>query len=168
MKVNRSLRSILLTAIAVVGIVLLITSPTSLSGQVSNLRPHGLAALTKAFEDYHKDFREMEEASHDAAESEILGVLDQAAMTAEDRLGAATVMLQMYGSLSSSLDRAKVKPILKKELAMYSWLFDQETTRTAGALTFVKAPAAAQMGLRMKDDLRASKEQLEAIESSLD
>jgi len=76
--------------------------------------------------------------------------------------------LQMYDTISCKPDRAKAKRILKGQLGYYSWLFDSEVTRTTGGLTFPKVPAAAQMGLRMKDDLRAAKDKLDAISASLD
>jgi len=172
MKVDRGLRSVLLVALAIVGTAALLgTFPTRPWGQVSGSRlqssPHDLSPQLNAFQNYSKDFREMLKASH-GEEFEVVDLLDHVATTAEDRLDATAAMLQMYDNISSKSHRARVKPILKKQLAMYSWLFDQETSRTAGALTFVKAPAAAQMGLRMKDDLRAAKEKLDAIAASLE
>ena len=98
---------------------------------------------------------------------EIMRELDHMATTAEDRLDAAGAMLEIYDQISCGSDKARVKPLLKKQLAMLSWLFSEEAKRAAGALTFVEIPAAAQLGLSMKDALRAASEKLEAIEASL-
>jgi hypothetical protein len=119
--------------------------------------------------DYSNDFRAMEKASPNEHEDlQPLEFLDDVAGTAEDRLFAANNMLQMYDNISCNPDRARVKLVLKKTLDYYSWQFENEAGRVAGALTFAKVPATAQTGLRMKDDLRATKEKLQAIAASLD
>src|SRR5580700_12825 len=170
MKPDHGVRSTLLVVVAV-GIALSTMFPRQLEGQRSTSgskpNPHDLTKLEQSFSNYSKDFREMLKATQGEG-FEIVNDLDHTATTAEDRLGAAGAMLKMYDNISCNSDRAMVKPILKRELAMYSWLFDQETGRTAGALTFVKVPAAAQMGLQMKDELRDAKEKLTAIAASLD
>lgn len=141
-----------------------------LSGQAANLRsqssPHDLNAQMKVFESYSKDFRAMQQPSH-GEELEVLLFLDQVATIAEERLYAANAALHMYDGISCNPDRLKAKGILKEQLEYYSWAFDSEVTRTTGSLTFVKVPAAAQAGLRMKDDLRATKEKLDSIAASL-
>ena len=88
-------------------------------------------------------------------------------MTSEDRAFAANTELRMYDAISCESDRQNVKSIVKEQLAMYSWLFEQEVARTTGGLRFVKIPAAAHMGLKMKDDMRATKERLDATSASL-
>lgn len=128
---------------------------------------HDLSAISTAFDNYGRDFGAMERPLSPGNDLAALEFLQQVAMTSEDRIFAANTELQMYDSLSCGTDRVKVKRILKVQLAMYSWLFDQEITRTTGGLNFVKAPAAAQMAVSMKDEMRAAKEKLDALGSSL-
>ena len=170
MKINQSLLRASLVAWALLGIALLATFPARLRGRAENSQsqsnPHDLSARVTAFGNYVKDFRAMEKPLQ-GEELEVLRFLDQVATTAEDRLGAANTLLQMYDSISCKPDRVRAKRILKAQLDYYSWVFDSEVTRVTGGLTFVKVPAAAQIGLRMKDDLRAAKEKLDAIAASV-
>jgi hypothetical protein len=89
------------------------------------------------------------------------------AKTAEDRIYALDAALQMYDHVSCKADRDKLRKILKSQLDYYSWAFDSEVKRTTGGTTFAKSPAAAQMGIRLKDDLRTAKDKIDAIASSL-
>jgi hypothetical protein len=131
------------------------------------LKEHALGPKVKMFNNYSKDFEAMEQPLH-GEELQVVEFLEQVAKTAEDRLYALDAQLRMYDSVSCKDDRAKVKNILKGQLDYYSWLFDSEIKRTTGGLTYSKIPVAAQEGLRMKDDLRAAKEKLDAISASLD
>jgi hypothetical protein len=53
-------------------------------------------------------------------------------------------------------------------LHSYAWVFDKDVTRINELLTLAKQPPVAQLAMRMKDDLRAAKEKIEAIAASLD
>lgn len=156
--------------VSLVALVFLVMRPTG--GQVSGSHPfpklHALGPQVKLFNNYSKDFEAMEEPLHHGEELEVLEFLDQAAKTAEDRLYALDAELRMYDTVSCKPDRDNLRIILKGQLEYYSWLFDSEVTRITGGLTFTKMPAAAQTGLRMKDDLRAAKDKLDAISASLD
>lgn len=145
--------------------VLIAVSPVLLGQAQPN--QHDLSEQIKTFENYSKDFRAMQEPLK-GQDLEVLFDLDHTATTEEDRLYAANAALQIYDSISSPSDRAKAKVILKERLLnYYSWVFDKDVTRTAGVLAFVKVPAAAQLGLRMRDDMRAAKEKLNTIAASL-
>jgi hypothetical protein len=156
--------------LSLVALVFLVMKPTG--GQVAGSHPfpklHALGPQVKLFNNYSKDFEAMEEPLHHGEELEVVQFLNQAAKTAEDRLYALDAELRMYDSVSCKPDRDNLKIILKGQLEYYSWVFDSEVTRVTGGLTFTKMPAAAQTGLRMKDDLRAAKEKLDAIAASLD
>jgi hypothetical protein len=164
MKSNQSLSPWLIA-------VLVLCANPLLYGQVvtshSPPNPHDLSSQVKAFDDYSKDFRAMQQPAQGEA-LQLLFFLDQVATTAQDRLYAANAALKMYDGISCKPDRVRAKRILKDQLESYSWVFDSEVTRTSGGLTFVKVPAAAQTGLRMKDDLRSAKQKLDAIVASLD
>jgi hypothetical protein len=110
----------------------------------------------------------MENGAPNPVDKEVLQDLEHTALTAEDRLYPANVALEMYDGISSQSDRAKMRQIIKEKfLDFYSWIFDHEITKTTGALTFLKGPAAATLGLQLKDDMRAAKEKLDAIAISL-
>ena len=151
-------------------IVLSLSGIVAATGQTTTSRPlqdHDLTAQVTIFSNYSKDFRAMSKAlsGHDL---EMLFELDHVATQEAERLLAANVALQVYGAISSEQDRSRAKRILKEKLLdYYSWVFDQDVTRINGLLTFVKVPAALQLGLRMKDDIRAAKEKMDAIITSM-
>jgi hypothetical protein len=153
--------------LATLAILFVAVFPVFLSGQDANTPSHDLDSVMKIFSNYSKDFRAVEQPLHGDELSEV-EFLDGVASTAEDRLFAANTMLGMYDAVSCKPDRVKLNPILKKQLDYYSWQMDNEANRTAGSLQFAKTPAVAQMGLRMKDDLRAAKARLDTIAASLD
>jgi hypothetical protein len=168
MKINRSLRQVCLVVV-VLGCGLWAIFPTPFAGQKDSMlhsNPHDLNAQVKLFNNYSTDFEAMEKPIH-GEELQVIQFLNQVAKTAEDRLYALDAELQMYDSISCEPDRVKAKRILKGQLGYYAWLFDSEITRTTGVLTFSKVPVAVQTGLRMKDDLRAAKDKLDAVSASL-
>ena len=160
MKRNQTLRRAAAVAVA---IILLDAVPLRLAAQSSS----SLASQMHLFSDYSKDFRAMG-SSLSGEEWQEIDFLSDVATSAEERLYAVGAMLDMYAAVSSPTDRAKVRSILKKQLDYYSWQMDNEADRTAGSLQFAKKPAVAQMGLKMKDDLRATKRKLDAIAASLE
>jgi len=158
MKFNR-------VVVAVLGTICLVAFPKRLGGQADSSQ-HDLSAQLKIFSNYSKDFRALEDSLH-GEDLQAVQFFDGVATTAGDRLDAAKTMLEMYDNISCKPDSARVKPILKKHLEMYSWLMDHEADRSAGFLQFAKVPAAAQLGLKMKDDLRAAKGKLDELAASL-
>jgi hypothetical protein len=153
-------------AAAVVGVISLATFPKKISGQSGDSSQRNLDTQVKTFSNYSKDLRALEDSLH-GEDLQAVEFLDATATRAEDRLDAAKTMLDMYDNISCKPDRDKVRLVLKEHLAMYSWLMDHEADRTAGFLQFAKVPAAAQLGLRMKDDMRAAKGKLDEIGTSL-
>ena len=146
---------------------LLLAALSNLPGaQAADSSQHDLSSQVSIFSNYSKDFRALEDSLH-GEDLQAVQFLDSVATTAEDRLHAAKAMLDMYGNILCKPDRERVRSILKEQLDMYSWMMDHEADRTAGFLQFAKVPAAAQLGLRMKDDLRATKNQLDEIAASL-
>jgi hypothetical protein len=162
-----SKQQIALSVVLAVGAILASSIPPRVNGQT---RPvlHDLSAQVTIFENHIKDIRAMENGLPNPVDKAVLQDLEHSAVTAEDRLYAANAALEMYDSISSQTDRAKARRIVKEKfLDYYSWAFDQEVTRTTGELTFLTGPAAAALGLQMKDDMRAAKERLDAIATSL-
>lgn len=159
------MKSKLIGLLIVLAVVLVLTSiPPRINGQTR--LSHDLSGQVSTFENHVKDIRAMENAN--PVDKEVLQDLEHSAMTAEERLYAANTALEMYYSISSQADRASAQRIFKEKfLDYYSWAFDQEVTRTTGELTFLKGPAAAALGLHVKDDMRAAKDKLDAIAASL-
>jgi hypothetical protein len=58
-------------------------------------------------------------------------------------------------------------PIVKDQLQYYSKETEVDIEQTNIDLAYVKSTAAAQLGLRMKDDLRDVKETLDSMERTL-
>lgn len=160
MKTNRMLRR---TVASAVTMILLDTVPSTVAGQSSN----SLSAQMNLFPDYSKDFRAME-SSLTGEEWQEVDFLSDVATATEERLYAVDAMLDMYATVSCPTDREKLRSMVKKQLGFYSWQMANEADRTAGSLQFAKKPAVAQMGLKMKDDMRATKRKLDAIAASLD
>ena len=153
-------------AAAILGGLALAAFFNLLGVQAADSPQQDLGSQVKTFSNYSKDFRALEDSLH-GEDLQAVQFLDSVATTAEDRIHAAKAMLSMYDNISCKPDRARVRPILKEQLDMYSWMMDHEADRTAGFLQFAKVPAAAQLGLRMKDDLRAAKNKLDEIATSL-
>jgi hypothetical protein len=157
---NRMLRGAVAVAVT---IILFDAVPLRLAAQSSS----SLASQMHLFSDYSKDFRAMG-SSLSGEEWQEIDFLSDVATSAEERLYAVGAMLDMYASVSCPTDREKLKSHLKKQLAYYSWQMDNEADRTAGSLQFAKKPAVAQVGLKMKDDMRAAKRKLDATAASLE
>jgi hypothetical protein len=119
-----------------------------------------------SFVNYDKDFNAMLAPLH-GEDWETLSELNTIAKLEEQRLIGASATLQMYNSISTAEDRLNAKPVLLALLGYYSGALDGDITYAAGVLTFVKVPAAAQLGLQMKDSMRAAKEKLDTIAASL-
>lgn len=148
-----------------VGVLLAGSIPPRADGQARPV-PHDLSGQVTEFKNHIKDIRAMENAN--PVDREVLQDLEHSALTAEERLYAANTALEMYYSISSQADRANARQIVKEKfLDYYSWAFDQEVTRTTGELTFLKGPAAAALGLHVKDDMRTAKDKLDAIATAL-
>jgi hypothetical protein len=155
-----------LVVVAILGGVLFAAFSSLPGVQAADTPQDDLSPQVRIFSNYSKDFRALEDSLH-GEDLQAVQFLDSVSTTAEDRLHAAKAMLDMYGNILCKPDRERVRPILKEQLDMYSWMMDHEADRTAGFLQFAKVPAAAQLGLRMKDDLRAAKSKLYELAASL-
>jgi hypothetical protein len=153
-------------ALVVLAINALLSSfPIPLRGEPGP-NDHDLSAQVKVFENYFTDFHEMEGPLH-GEDLEEADFLEQTAFDIQERLYASNAMLRMYDNISCKADRAKVKTILKAQLDYSSWRLNEAITRTSGSLSFIKIPALATEGLRMKDDLRAAKDKMDNLSASL-
>ncbi len=84
-----------------------------------------------------------------------------------DRMDSASTIMQMYETVLCKEDRTSLVPIVKDQLQYYSKETEVDIEQTNIDLAYVKSTAAAQLGLRMKDDLRDVKETLDSMERTL-
>lgn len=93
--------------------------------------------------------------------------LENISASVGERLIALHFALQMFDSISCESDCEKVKNIVKARLDWSAELINYDSDRVSGMLPFVTIPSTARMGLKMKDDMRAVKEKLDAIAAAL-
>jgi hypothetical protein len=126
---------------------------------------HDMSSENKIFSNYVRDFQAVENTVQ-GDELEATRFLEDVSSHMDERLYALNTTLKIYDALSP-FDKTRVKSIVKEQLAAYTYLIDYDSDRVAGIVSFLKVPATAQMGLKMKDQMRAAKEKLDTIASSL-
>lgn len=171
MKTNSSLFRASLIALALVGSTLLARLPMRLDAQENVLKssnPDLLALRSQrealALGPFDNPISQM--ASPDA---QVLGMLDEAASSAESELRATIDLLAVYENLQCGPDRAMVKPLLEDRLRLYSRLLSLNAEKAAlplGTPTIIKLQATSKKALKLHDDLLAAKTKLDAIAAS--
>jgi hypothetical protein len=126
-----------------------------------------MAPEIKKYGNYATDFQAAEQNEH-GDEFESTDFLQGVSTLAEERMLALDYTLAMYKSLSSPDRRAEAAKILKEQLDYYSWQFNNESVRIAGMIKFVKVPATIQLGMKLKEDMRTTKDKLDKLAASLD
>ena len=149
-----------------VGLALLFVVSSTLQAQTYQAKSSEMAPEIKKYGDYVTDFHAAEQ-NETGEEFETTDFLQGVSTLAEERVLALDFTLAMYKSISSTDDRAKAAKILKEQLDYYSWQFNKEAVRIAEMLKFVKVPATIQLGLKLKEDMRATKDKLDKIAASL-
>jgi hypothetical protein len=162
MKTKSTLRRLRILLTLVLGIVL---TGSPLAGETS--AKHDLSAEIKTFDSYTKDFHAALQSVH-GEEFESANYLQELSAKVSERLTSLKYTLKIYDSISCKSDRETVKALVKDQLAMNAYLINSDADTLLGMLAFVKVPATAQMGLKLKDDMRATKERLDSIAASLD
>jgi len=103
-------------------------------------------------------------------DAQALGMLDDAESSASDELRAVIDLLAVYENVQCEADRAKLKPLLKDRLHLYSDLLGSEAEKAAmplGPPSIVSLPATSKKALKLHDDLIAAKNRLDVIAASL-
>ena len=75
--------------------------------------------------------------------------------------------LGVYEKMQCEPDRFAAKGALKNRLNFYSTALGAEADVIVNSLAFEKSPAMTQAGFRIRDDLRAAKDKMDAINASL-
>jgi hypothetical protein len=142
-----------------------------LGGQEQNLLPHlspdvlALYAAHSAFINPGNLFDPLFELnSPDAGKTKIL---DEAESSAADYLRAAADLVAIYENLQSEADRSIVKPLLIDRLRLYSRLLGIDAERAALPLGQANKPATTKRALKLRDDILAAKNKVDAIAASL-
>ena len=81
---------------------------------------------------------------------------------------ALNFTLRVYRSISCTADRKQAKDILRQQLLDTAIKLENDGDRIAQMLTFIEVPATAQLGLKLKDDMQATKDRLDKIAALLD
>ena len=173
MKIISCLRGVLLAS-TVLGTALLATFPTRLGGQEQNLLPQ-LDPDVRALYTAHNALRtsgddlfdplKLEELS--SPDSGKLQLLNETASSGADYLRAVADLLAVYKNLQCETDRTIMKPLLEDRLRMYSRLLDIGAEKAAIPLGSANQPATTKRSLKLRDDLLAAKNKLDAIAASL-
>ena len=134
---------------------------------VPQAQPHDLVALVEKFEGYKDDFLEMAESRKGDPEFELLMYLENIAARVDERLSADQIMISMYDQIQCPDDRARVRAYVSAHFAHESKAIDFDLASVNRTLVHSQISAVAQIGLQMKNDLRATKEKLDSIIASL-
>jgi hypothetical protein len=85
-----------------------------------------------------------------------------------ERLLALNFTLRVFRSISCRADRKQAKDVLRQQLFDTASKFENDGDRITQILTFIEVPATAQLGLKLKDDMQATKDRLDKIATLLD
>ena len=153
------------------------SSTTQLHGQETSPSPKAevspfelmqrdMAARKKALISEEDDLEAMAKSLSGMELDSVLSI-DQKAGQGVMQLDATLWFAAIYKNMQCDADREVARNVLKNRLAFYAHLFDMEAEQVAAHLAFVRLPATAQSGQRIKEDLRAAKATLEEMDASL-
>jgi hypothetical protein len=157
--------------------VLLVAFPKPLGGQAGGSQSQAtespmltnernLAARKKALLDEAADLEQMMK-SLTGTEFSAAMQLDQKTDQGVLEVDAALWFIGIYEKMQCDVDREVAKTALQNRLGFYSHTLGIQADQAAGQLVFLKLPATAQAGARIRDELRASKNKLDEIATSL-
>lgn len=172
MKTKRTLCEVSLIVLLLAGAVVFVASPTHLDGQDANSRSspdvNDLLAKRAALASDGDDFNKMLQSLGTSSPNFWLenNILDYA-NTGTEMTGSAIWFLGLYESMQCEPDRIAAKGALKNRLGFYSHVLDVEAGLIPHTLAYEKSPAMTQTGFRIRDDLRAARDKMDAINASL-
>ena len=97
----------------------------------------------------------------------LLMYLSNTARSLVERLTADQAIISMYDAIQCTEDRARTRPYVSGHFSFDSKVVDFDLADANNAIAHIQIPGAAQMALQMKNDLRAAKEKLDTIATSL-
>lgn len=174
MKITSSARGPSLLALALFGIALSVTFRAGLAGQEIDLLPHSSpdvralyaaqSALRTSTWNLFDPIKVLQQRSPD---SDKLLLLDETASSGADSLRSIADLLAVYENLQCEADRAMMRPLLKDRLRLFVRLLGLDAERAAIPLGVANQPATTKRALKLRDDLLAAKNRIDAIAASL-
>jgi hypothetical protein len=146
--------------------------PVPLGGQTANSQAspdvNDLLAKRAALVNDSDDFNKMQQSLGTSSPSFWLeSQIGDDARTGTALIGDAIWFLGVYEKMQCEPDRIAVKGALNNRLPFYSHVLDVEANSITGTLAYEQSPAMTQAGFRIRDDLRAAKDKMDAINVSL-
>lgn len=121
-------------------------------------------AKLKHFVDYQRDFVHFAQSGLGSPdEYEVASDLGLEATQTVDYLNAVQTLLEVYADLSCEEDRARIRPVIERELGFYSKQMDPLIQEANLGIAHTKMPGVAAEGTRMRDDLREVKSTFDSI-----
>jgi hypothetical protein len=154
-------------ALFFLALALLLVAPLVTEPQNRQASTTDLGAELEAYSHYVDDFH----AASQGASGPEFGATDYLQTTSSlafERLLALNFTLRVYRSISCRADRKQAKDVLRQQLFDTANKFENDGDRIAQILTFIEVPATAQLGLKLKDDMQATKDRLDKIATLLD
>jgi hypothetical protein len=153
-------------ALCFLGLTLLLLAPVVTAPQNRQANITDLGAELEAYSHYVDDFHAAEQGAS-GPEFGATDYLHTTSALAFERLLALNFTLRVYRSISCTADRKRAKDILRQQLFDTAFKFDNDGDRIAQMLVFIEVPATAELGLKLNDDMRATKDKLDKIAASL-
>jgi hypothetical protein len=173
MKIKATLCEVSLIVLLLAGVGVFVASPTHLDGQDANSQVSPdvndllakRAALVNDSDDFNKMLQSLGTSSPNFwGESDIVNVATMGRVLIED----ATWFLGLYEKMQCEPDRVAAKGALKNRLAFYSKALGGSADVIVNSLAVEKSPAMTQAAFRIRDDLRAVRDKMDAINASLE
>jgi hypothetical protein len=153
-------------ALCFLGLPLLLVAPVATEPQNRQANITELGAELEAYSHYVDDFHAAQQGAS-GPEFEATDYLHTMSALAFERLLALNFTLRVYRSISCTADRKQAKDILRQQLFDTAFKFENDGDGIAQMLVFIEVPATAQLGLKLKDDMRAMQAKLDKIAASL-
>jgi hypothetical protein len=120
-------------------------------------------AKHKRFIEYQQDFLHFGQSGLGTDEYQYAMDLEKVAEETGQNLAATDTLLEIYGDLSCEEDRARVGPVIEKDLGYYSKLTDPSIEGANLIIAHTQKPGVAAEATRMRDDLREVKSVFDSI-----
>jgi hypothetical protein len=153
-------------ALCFLGLALLLAAPVVTEPQNRQASTTDLGAELEAYSHYVDDFHAAEQGES-GPEFEATDYLQTTSSLAFERVLALNFTLRVYRSISCPADRTQAKDILRQQLHDTAFKFKNDGDRIAQMLNFIEVPATAQLGLKLNDDMQATKDKFDKIAASL-
>jgi len=167
MRIIPGLSCLVFAVIATVATSIPADSEIGVHGQLTQSGPQAqaddLLVLAHSFQKYAEDFLGMANARKGDPEFEVLMYLHNGASSVTDHLSADYVIISMYDNVECGTDKVRIRPYISERFDYESKFIDFEVGTVNTALAHTAIPAAAQLGLQMKNDLRSAKQKLDKI-----